>query len=163
MWTQVIIERGMATQSSDVSIASHRSKGQNNSCSIKGGTNQVCKWRPRQADRETQIVARCTWAHGSWGLWRTRKSINELRVPLLLKRSRVNECFGSSDRQDQQRATRDMIHLNVRTNQDAWGARMQRKNSMKFYPIYLDDTTVYTRKLVEPSHLDTVHRGVTLT
>ena len=53
----------MATQSSDVSIASHRSKGQNNSWSIKGGTNQVCKWRPRQADRETQIVARAARGH----------------------------------------------------------------------------------------------------
>ena len=30
---------------------------------------------------------------------------------------------------------RDMIHLNVQTNQDAWGARMQRKNSRKLSHI----------------------------
>ena len=56
---------------------------------------------------------------------------------------------------------RDRLHLNVQTNQD--GVLECRGRIQGSYPIYLDDTTVYTRKLVERSHLDTLHGGVTLT
>ena len=56
---------------------------------------------------------------------------------------------------------RDRLHLNVQTNQD--GVLECRGRIQGSYPIYLDDATVYTRKLRERSHSDTLHGEVTLT
>lgn len=90
---------------------------------------------------------------------------NELRVPLLLKRLRVKECFGTgvlSNKQNQHGTNEnDRLQLNVQTNED--GMLEGRGRIQGSYPIYLDDTTPYTRKLVERLHLDMLHRGVTLT
>ena len=67
--------------------------------------------------------------------------------------------------QQQAKATqnyeRDSLQLNVQTNQD--GVQKCRGRIQGSYPIYQGDTTPYTRKLVERTHLDTLHGGVTLT
>ena len=129
----------MATQSCDVSIASHRSRGQNNSWSIKGGTNQVCKWQPRQAVRETQIVARAARGHMDREVCEECASQSMVKGPLTTEEIESQRMFWIQQAQQQARSTknyeRHMIHLNVQTNQDAWGARMQRKNSRKLFHI----------------------------
>ena len=129
----------MATQSRNVSIASHRSRGQNNSWSIKGGTNQVCKWQPRQAVKETQIVAYTARGHMDREVCEERTINQRVKGPLTTEEIESQRMFWIQRALQQARSTnnykRDMIHLNAQTNQDAWGARMQRKNSKKLFHI----------------------------
>ena len=85
--------------------------------------------------------------------------------PLTTEEIERQRMFWIKRAQQQAKATqnyeKDSLQLNVQTNQD--GVQECRGRIQGSYPIYLDDTTPYTRKLVERSHLDTLHGGVTLT
>ena len=104
---------------------------------------KVAQTKSASDDLDKLIEKHKSWRALHVGTWIVRfvknARVNQwVKGPLTIEEIESQRMFWIqrfSDRQDQQRATRDMIHLNVRTNQDAWGARMQRKNSMKLSHI----------------------------
>ena len=132
---------------------------------------KVAQTKSASDNLDKLLEKRKSWRALHVGTWIVRfvknARVNQwLRVLLLLKRLRVKECFGSSElsnRQDQQRTTRDTWYIWMSKPIKMHGVLECRGRIQGSYSIYLDDTTTYTRKLVERSHLDTLHGGVTLT
>ena len=106
---------------------------------------------------------------GAW-IWRFLHNIRTVRKqrivgPLTTEEIQKQTTFWIKRSQQQAKSSQkfeeDRLQLNVQGNQE--GILECRGRIQGHYPIFLPDSSPFTRKLVHRSHVDTLHGGVALT
>ena len=106
---------------------------------------------------------------GAW-IWRFLHNIRTVRKqrivgPLITEEIQKQTTFWIKRSQQQAKSSQkfeeDRLQLNVQGNQE--GILECRGRIQGHYPIFLPDSSPFTRKLVHRSHVDTLHGGVALT
>ena len=106
------------------------------------------------------------------GAWITRflqntraKRQNRVIGPLTTEEIQRQRTFWTKRAQEQGKSSakfeEDRLQLNIQNDQD--DVLVCKGRIQGHYPIYLPDSAPYTRKLVQRSHVDTLHGGVGLT